>query len=173
MEVRRLPPRDQPREASPGGGAREMIAAVGPGEVDVAAGRVAGVGGGGVVPRPVLFGRLGGPARVTVVAAPAGSGKTVLLRSWMGQAGLAGQAAWVPAGREERDPQHFWLAVLGALRAMAPGSALVAPLTAAPDLDGWAITERLLTDLAPLADRVWLVVDDVHELGPEVLRQLE
>ena len=29
-----------------------MIAAVGPGEVDVAAGRVAGVGGGGVVPRP-------------------------------------------------------------------------------------------------------------------------
>jgi LuxR family transcriptional regulator, maltose regulon positive regulatory protein len=35
------------------------------------------------------------------------------------------------------------------------------------------ITERLLTDLAPLADRVWLVVYDVHELGPEALRQLE
>ena len=47
------------------------------------------------------------------------------------------------------------------------------PLTAAPDLDGWAIAERLLADLAPLADRVWLVVDDVHELGPEALRQLE
>src|SRR5262249_59815481 len=42
-----------------------------------------------------------------------------------------------------------------------------------PDLDGWVITERLLADLAPLDDRVWLVVDDVHELGPEVLRQLE
>jgi hypothetical protein len=24
-----------------------------------------------------------------------------------------------------------------------------------------------------LADRVWLVVDDVHELGPDALRQLE
>src|SRR6516165_1065184 len=150
-----------------------MIAAVEPGTVDDTAGRVAGAGEGGVVARPALFGRLGGPARVAVVAAPAGSGKTVLLRSWLAEAGLAEYAAWVPVGRDERDPQHFWLAVLGALRATAPGSALVAPLTAAPDLDGWAITERLLTDLAPLADRVWLVVDDVHELGPEVLRQLE
>jgi LuxR family maltose regulon positive regulatory protein len=150
-----------------------MIAAVGPGKVEDTAGRVAGVGAGGVVARPGLFGRLGGPARVTVVTAPAGSGKTVLLRSWMAQAGLSGRVAWVPAGRDERDPQHFWLAVLAALRATAPGSALVAPLTAAPDMDGWAITERLLTDLAPLAGRVWLVVDDVHELGPQVLRQLE
>ena len=126
-----------------------MIGAVGPGEVHVAAGRVAGVGAGGVVTRPGLFGRLGGSARVTVVAAPAGSGKTVLLRSWLAEAGLAEYAAWVPVGRDERDPQHFWLAVLGALRQTASGSALVAPLTAAPDLDGWAIAERLLTDLAP------------------------
>src|SRR5215469_13612707 len=100
-----------------------MIAAVGPGKVDDTAGWVAGVGAGGVVARPGLFGRLGGSARVAVVAASAGSGKTVLLRSWMDQAGLAGRAAWVPVGRDERDPQHFWLAVLGALRATAPGSA--------------------------------------------------
>jgi LuxR family transcriptional regulator, maltose regulon positive regulatory protein len=150
-----------------------MIAAVGPGEVDIAAGRVASGGPGGVVARPGLFGRLGGPARAVVAVAPAGSGKTVLLRSWLAEAGLAEYAAWVPVGRDERDPQHFWLSVLAALRATAPGSALVAPLTAAPDLDGWAITERLLTDLAPLAGRVWLVVDDVHELGPQALRQLE
>ena len=64
--------------------------------------------------------------------------------------------------------------MLGALRQTAPGSALVRPLTAAPDLDGWAIVERLLKDLAPLEDRLWLVIDDVHELGPaEALRQLE
>src|SRR5262252_8919222 len=149
-----------------------MIAAVGPGKVDDA-GRVAGLGAAGVVARPGLFGRLGGPARVTVVAAPAGSGKTVLLRSWIAQAGLSGRAAWVPVGREERDPQHFWLSVLAALRRTTPGSALVRELTAAPDLDGWVITERLLADLAPLDDRLWLVVDDVHELGPEALRQLE
>jgi ATP/maltotriose-dependent transcriptional regulator MalT len=111
---------------------------------------------------------------VTVVSASAGSGKTVLLRSWIGEAGLAGRAAWVPVGRDERDPQRFWLAVLGALRQTVLGSALVRELTAAPDLDGWAITERLLTDLAPLADRLWLVIDDVHELGSaEARRQLE
>jgi LuxR family transcriptional regulator, maltose regulon positive regulatory protein len=127
-----------------------------------------------VIARPGLFGRLSGPARVTVVSAPPGSGKTVLLRSWISQAGLAQDAAWVAAGRDERDPQRFWLSVLGALRQTAPGSALVQALTAAPDLDGWAITEGLLTDLARLQDRIWLVIDDVHELGPaEALGQLE
>src|SRR5271156_1935983 len=89
---------------------------------------------GGVVSRPRLWERLGASARVTVVSAPPGSGKTVLLRSWIGQAGLAGRAAWVPAGRDERDPQRFWLSVLGALRQTVPGSALVRAVTAAPDL---------------------------------------
>ena len=100
-----------------------------------------------------------------VVSAPPGSGKTVLLRSWIGEAGLAGRAAWVTVGRDERDPQRLWLAVLDALRQTVPGSALVRELTAAPDLDGWTVVERLLKDLAPLADRLWLVIDDLHELG--------
>src|SRR5205823_9792687 len=47
-------------------------------------------------------------------------------------------------------------------------------LTAAPDFDGWALVERLLEDLGGLESRVWLVIDDVHELRPaEALRQLE
>jgi len=125
-----------------------------------------------VVSRPELWERLG-RTRVTVVSAPPGSGKTVLLRSWISQAGLAERAAWVPAGRDERDPQRFWLAVLGALRQTSAGSGLVRELTAAPDLDGWAMVERLLTDLAPLAEPLWLVIDDVHELGPDARRQLE
>ena len=127
-----------------------------------------------MVARLGLFGRLGASARVTVVSAPAGSGKTVLLRSWIGEAGLAERTAWVPAGHEERDPQRFWLSVLSALGQTTPGSKLVRPVTGAPDLDGWAITERLLKDLAPLDERLWLVIDDVHELGSaEALRQLE
>src|SRR5262252_3390412 len=138
---------------------------------DAVVGGAAGSGAGGVVARPRLFVRLGA-ARVTVVSASPGSGKTVLLRSWIGWAGVAGSAAWVPAGRGERDPQRFWLSVLAALRRTGPGSALVRELPAAPDLDGWVITERLLTDLAPLDDQLWLVVDDAHELGPEALAQL-
>jgi LuxR family maltose regulon positive regulatory protein len=97
-----------------------------------------------------------------------------LLRSWVSAAGLAECAAWVPVGDEERDPQRFWLSVLGALRQTAPGSGLVRELTAAPELDGWAVTERLLRDLAPLQDPVLLMIDDVYELGSdEALRQLE
>ena len=49
----------------------------------------------------------------------------------------------------------------------------VAGRVAGAGAGGVAVTERLLTDLAPLAGRIWLVVDDVHELGGEVLRQLE
>jgi len=104
-------------------------------------------------------------ARVAVISAPAGSGKTILLRSWINEAGLAEQTAWVSARSNERDPQQFWLSVLGALRQTVPGSALVRELTAAPDLDGWTITERLLEDVAPLEDRRWLVIDDLNQLS--------
>jgi LuxR family transcriptional regulator, maltose regulon positive regulatory protein len=127
-----------------------------------------------VVSRPGLWERLGASARVTVVSAPPGSGKTVLLRSWLGQAGLVERAACVSARRDERDPQQFWVAVLDALRQTSAGSALVRALTAAPDLDGWAIVERLLKDLAPLGERLWLVIDDLHELrSAEAQQQLE
>jgi LuxR family maltose regulon positive regulatory protein len=124
-----------------------------------------------VVSRPALWERLGGSARVTVVSAPPGSGKTVLLRSWIYQAGLAKRAAWVPVGRDEHDPQRWWLSVLGALRQTVPGAGLVRALTAAPDLDGWVIVERLLKDLAPLEERLWLVIDDLHELASGQARQ--
>src|SRR5215468_9363471 len=95
-----------------------------------AARRVAGPGAAGVVSRPRLWERLGAAGRVAVVSAPPGSGKTVLLRSWIGGAGLAGRAAWVPVGRDERDPQRFWLAVLAALRQTSAGSARVRELSA-------------------------------------------
>jgi LuxR family maltose regulon positive regulatory protein len=129
---------------------------------------------GGVVSRRVLFERLGRAGRITEVSAPAGGGKTFLLRCWIDEAGLAERAAWVPVQGGQRDPQRFWISVLDALRATVPGSGLVRPVTAAPDLDGWAVVERLLADLGSLEDRIWLVIDDLHELGSaEALRQLE
>jgi LuxR family transcriptional regulator, maltose regulon positive regulatory protein len=76
---------------------------------------------GAVVSRPALLERLSGPAQVTVVAAPAGSGKTVLLRSWLSRQELGGRAALMPAGRGERDPQRFWVSVADALRQTAGG----------------------------------------------------
>ncbi len=129
---------------------------------------------GGIISRPGLFERLGGAARVTAISAPAGSGKTYLLRSWIAESGLADSTAWVPVQDREQDPQRFWISVLDALRDTIAGSKLVRPLTGAPDLDGWAVVERLLEDLELLEDPVWLVIDDVHELrSAEALAQLE
>ena len=110
---------------------------------------------------------------MTVRVGPAGSGKTVLLRSWLGQAELDGRAAWVPAGRGERDPQRFWVSVAARCARRPGGRAGAGGDRRRPDLDGWGLVERLLADLALLEDRLWLVIDDVHELGPEALRQLE
>ena len=128
----------------------------------------------GVVSRPGLFERLARARRVVQVSAPPGSGKTILLRSWIATTGLAGRAAWVSVPGEVRDLQRLWIPVVGALRDTAPGAPLVRGLTAAPDLDGWTVVERLLDDLAALEEQVWLVIDDLHELGSaEALRQLE
>ena len=129
---------------------------------------------GGVVVRHELFERLSRAARVTEVSGPAGSGKSVLLRSWIDEAALAEHAAQVPVQDEDHDPRRFWTSVADALRDTAAGSALIRPLTVTPDLDAWSIVGRLLADLGSLRDRIWLVIDDVDALGSaETLRQLE
>ena len=129
---------------------------------------------GEVVSRRALFGRLAEAERVAAISAPAGSGKTVLMRSWIAEAGLATRAAWVSVDSEQREPRRFWISVADALRGTVAGSELVRPLTAALGLDGWAVVERLLTDLAPLEERLWLIIDDAHVLASaEVLSQLE
>src|SRR3984957_1909042 len=57
-----------------------------------------------VVSRPDLTRRLGASARVTVVSAPPGSGKSVLLRSGVGGGGLEGRGGGGAGGAGERDP---------------------------------------------------------------------
>jgi LuxR family maltose regulon positive regulatory protein len=129
---------------------------------------------GGVIRRRGLFNQLDTAPRVTQVSAPAGSGKTVLVRSWITESGIGNRVAWVAVDGREQDPRHFWLSVVAALRGTTQGASTVQALTAAPDLDGWAIVERLLRDLAPLSDRIWMVIDDVHDLkSVEVTQQLQ
>ena len=48
--------------------------------------------------RCALFRRLAEAERVVKISAPAGSGKTVLMRSWIAESGLARRTAWVPPG---------------------------------------------------------------------------
>ena len=127
-----------------------------------------------LIPRPGLFERLGGAERVVHVSAPAGSGKTFLLRSWIAAEGLSDRAAWVSVGRQEHDGQAFWLSVLDSLRGTRIGSERVRELTAAPGLDGAIVVRRLLEDVGSLDERLWLVIDDLHELqAEEAIHQLE
>jgi LuxR family maltose regulon positive regulatory protein len=137
-----------------------MGTAVQSGTADVAAPAVLR---GGVVYRRALLRRLERAGRVVQVSAPAGSGKTVLLRSWISEAGLAGSVAWVSVESGEHDPQRFWASLADGLGGTIAGSKLVRPLTAAPDPNGCS-----------LEDRLWLVIDDLHELrSADALTQLE
>ncbi|HUA05815.1 MAG TPA: LuxR C-terminal-related transcriptional regulator [Solirubrobacteraceae bacterium] len=108
------------------------------------------------------------------MSASAGSGKTFLLRSWIAAERLGERAAWVSVARQQHDAQAFWLSVLDSLRATRFGSERVRELTGAPDLDGATVVRRLLEDLGSLDERLWLVIDDLHELqAEEAIRDLE
>jgi LuxR family transcriptional regulator, maltose regulon positive regulatory protein len=129
----------------------------------------------GLVPRRELSDRLsaGGPGVVTLISAPPGSGKTVLLRSWIQEAGLSERVAWVSVERGERDGQHFWLGVIDALSGVGRDG-LVQKLGSAPGFDGEAVVGRLVSDLASLEGTWVLVIDDLHELSSaDALAQLE
>ena len=117
----------------------------------------------------MLFDRLkaAGPGEVILACAPAGSGKTVLLRSWVESEGSADRTAWVSVARGERDAQHFWLSVIDDLAGAVGEDGLVERVGASPAFDGHAVVDRLLSDLRSLEQPVVLVIDDLHELRSE------
>jgi LuxR family maltose regulon positive regulatory protein len=112
-------------------------------------------------------------SKVTIISAPAGSGKTSLLRVWAGRPGQPRRLALVQVQRGEHDAQQFWLALLDAIR-HATGADSAAELPAAtPDFNAPAMAGRVLLELADAHGGVTLVIDDLHELtSPEALAQL-
>lgn len=130
----------------------------------------------GVIARASLFARLSAGAErgVTLISAPAGSGKTVLLRSWIAAATLRDRTAWVSVDPGEHDAQRFWLQVVEALRSTPAAADLVEPRTAAPEFNGAAYVDRLIDELRGLDQTTILVMDDLHELvSAEGQHQLE
>jgi LuxR family maltose regulon positive regulatory protein len=108
--------------------------------------------------------------KVTIISAPAGSGKTSLLRAWAGRPGQRYRLAVVQVQRDEQDAQRFWLALLDAVRHATGGAE---PPPGMPVFNGPAMVARVLSELAEADGDVALVIDDLHELNsPEALAQL-
>jgi LuxR family maltose regulon positive regulatory protein len=111
--------------------------------------------------------------KVTIVSAPAGSGKTSLLRAWANRPGRAHRIAFVSVRRDEQDAQLFWLALLTAVRDASGRTSDTEPLTATPDFNLRTLVDRVLSELAHLSGRVIVIIDDLHELNsPDALAHL-
>ncbi|TMC59571.1 MAG: LuxR family transcriptional regulator, partial [Chloroflexi bacterium] len=67
------------------------------------------------VARPRLLERLqaGVQRKLTLLSAPAGFGKTTLLREWMGK--YLGPVAWLSLDAADNDPARFWRYFVAAL----------------------------------------------------------
>ena len=112
-------------------------------------------------------------AKVTLISAPAGSGKTSLLRAWADGLGQPYRLAVVQVRRDQQDAQQFWIAVLSAIRQAHGTSGEGEQLAATPDFNQGPIVDRVRSELAEHRDRTFLVIDDLHELtSPEALTQL-
>jgi LuxR family maltose regulon positive regulatory protein len=111
--------------------------------------------------------------RVTVISAPPGSGKTSLLRAWSDRSSQNRRVAFVSVPRDQQDAQQFWLAVLDAIHRSA-AAADSRTRTTLLGLDGDAMVDAIVSELAEQGRVVVLIIDDVHELtSAAALTQLE
>ena len=111
--------------------------------------------------------------KVTIISAPAGSGKTSLLRAWADRPGQPRRLAVLQMQRDQQDAQQFWLALHDAVRHVTGASSGAEPPAATPDFNAPAMVDRVLSELADARSSVTLVIEDLHELtSPEALAQL-
>jgi LuxR family maltose regulon positive regulatory protein len=123
----------------------------------------------GVIARAHLFVALDRLEKVelTMITGPVGSGKTVLVSSWLaGRSDLA--PAWVTLDRGDDDPLRLWRYVAHAVGRIRPGLARRALVgLRLPRSSVEAGIDELLNGLAGYDGRVVIVLDDLQHVSSE------
>ncbi|HEX5862553.1 MAG TPA: LuxR C-terminal-related transcriptional regulator [Nocardioides sp.] len=133
----------------------------------------------GLVARPRLRLRLdaGLTARLMLISAPAGFGKTTLLVDWMASlqtsSDEAVRGAWLSLDPADNDPARFWRYLLAALRTALPGIgedalALLGD-SQTPPVD--VLLTTVVNDLGASEREVVLLLDDYHVIDSPVVHE--
>ncbi len=126
-----------------------------------------------VVSRPRLIERLneGLHGKLTLISAPAGFGKTMLISEWL--AGRERRAAWLSLDAGDNDPARFLAYFVAALQTIvASVGEQVLGMLQSPQLPpAEVILTALLNDVAALSDQFILVLDDYHVLDAKSVNQ--
>jgi LuxR family transcriptional regulator, maltose regulon positive regulatory protein len=118
----------------------------------------------GVVPRPRLTEWLneGLHRKLTLISAPAGSGKTTLVGEWV--AGVERPAAWLSLDEGDNDPTRFLTYLVAALQTVAPdiGESVLGVLGSPQPPPTESLLTALLNETTTIPDDFVLVLDDYH-----------
>lgn len=132
----------------------------------------------GLVARPRLRQRLGAglTARLLLVSAPAGFGKTTLLVDWLasletGDDGV--RATWLSLDPGDNDPARFWRYLVAALRMAVPGVAedTLALLGDSQTPRAEALLTAVVNDVAASEAEVVLLLDDYHVIDSPAVHE--
>jgi LuxR family maltose regulon positive regulatory protein len=108
---------------------------------------------------------------LTLLAAPAGCGKTTLLTSWIAEEDGRAPIAWLSVGPEESDRRRFWAGAVAALGRATPS---LRSLAVPPREHLDAFLPTLVNTLADLDGSLTLILDDFHCANePAVVADLE
>src|SRR5512145_2159628 len=117
-----------------------------------------------IVARHRLIGRLneGLHHRLTLVAAPAGFGKTTLVSEWV--AGCGRPVAWLSLDEGDNDPKRFLIYLVTALQTIVAniGEGVLAVLQSPQPPPIESILTTLLNEITTIPDNFIFVLDDYH-----------
>ena len=126
-----------------------------------------------IIERPRLANRLDNilQAKLAVISAPAGSGKTTILSRWISQRKL--NVAWVSLDERDNDPMRFWSYFLAALQTqnahLGQSARTMLQSPQAPPVE--TLLTTVLNDLAQSETSLFLVLDDYHTINNPSIHQ--